>query len=175
MSTFNLSAIRAKLAAEEAAKKQPAGVPVIPASPQPAFATGVALPSTLQPAVQVQAPSTANVMAQMKKLAQNIPADDPKLSAEENYLRQASAMEVQNKIEELSNLLLAQHPTMPVLLQEIHKTLKQQPENVTLLSDEQIGVIVSGLLKHTATAISTKTTTKKTKVSQKLNLSDLGF
>jgi hypothetical protein len=38
---------------------------------------------------------------------------------------------------------------MPTLLREIHTTLRKQPENVTLLSEEEIKVIVNGLQKQT--------------------------
>lgn len=186
--TIDFAAIRAKLAAEKAATaditipaiKQP--VTIIATSTEQ---TGIVhlVPSANAPLAGIvtaptptPTPTTADVMAQMRKLEQNIPADDPKLSAEENYLRQASASEVQDKIQELQERLLSQHPTMPVLLQTIHKLLKQQPDNVTLLSDEQVGVIVSGLLRHTSTEISAKAAGKKTKkVTQKLSLSDLGF
>lgn len=152
--SINLAAIRAKLAAERAGSTP---IPVPTASVPPPT-----IPTT-----------TTQVMSQVNKMVQSLPVDDPKLSAEENYLRQASASEVQDKIQELSERLLTEHPTMPVLLQEIHKLLKQQPDNVTLLSDEQIGAIVSGLLRTTSTQIAT--TTKKKKVSQKLTLEDLGF
>jgi len=53
--------------------------------------------------------------------------------------------EVKEKVAELSNLLLAKHPRMPVLLREIHTTLRAQPENVTLLTDEEVNIIVEGL------------------------------
>lgn len=53
--------------------------------------------------------------------------------------------EVREKVAELSTLLLSKHPKMPVLLREIHTALRAQPENVTLLSEEEISVIVNGL------------------------------
>ena len=52
---------------------------------------------------------------------------------------------VREKVAELSGLLLSKHPKMPVLLREIHTALRAQPENVTLLSEEEISVIVNGL------------------------------
>jgi len=57
--------------------------------------------------------------------------------------------ELKEKCAELSNLLLAKHPRMPVLLREIHTALRQQPENVTLLSEEDISIIVNGLKVQT--------------------------
>lgn len=53
------------------------------------------------------------------------------------------------KVQSLEALLIGQHPQMPVLLSEIHRTLKKQPENVTLLNEEQISIIFRALEKHT--------------------------
>ena len=62
--------------------------------------------------------------------------------------------DLQIKISSLQDALLSAHPTMPVLLQQIHKQLKADPDNVTLLSEEDIGILVSGLKRQTATEIS---------------------
>lgn len=151
--SIDLTALRAKLAAAPAAA-----------------ATTAAQPPAQQ---QLTAPAA---LAAVAALVQNIPADNPKLSVEENYLRQSSAQAVQDKIQQLQQRLLENHPTMPVLLQEIHKTLKQQPDNVTLLSDEQVGVIVRGLLQHTGTTLASAKAAKAKKAAPKnLSLADLGF
>jgi len=57
--------------------------------------------------------------------------------------------EIQMKIAELQEALLSAHPTMPLLLREIHKKLQADPAQVTLLSEEEISVIVSGLKLQT--------------------------
>lgn len=57
------------------------------------------------------------------------------------------------KISELQASLLIQDPMMPHLLRDIHQTLKMDPENVTLLSSDQVAIIVSGLSKQTQTTI----------------------
>lgn len=59
--------------------------------------------------------------------------------------------ELQEKLAALQNAVLARHPTMPTLLQEIHRTLKAQPENVTLMSEDEIAIVVSGLMQQTNT------------------------
>ena len=64
------------------------------------------------------------------------------------------------KVEELKTALLSRHPSMPVLLQEIHKTLKQYPENVTLLKPEEISVIVNGLEQQTQTFLAASIASK---------------
>ena len=57
--------------------------------------------------------------------------------------------ELKSKVAELEQCLLSRHPRMPVLLQEIWKTLREQPENVTLASEEDIRTIVNGLKQQT--------------------------
>ena len=57
--------------------------------------------------------------------------------------------ELKEKCVELSTLLLAKHPRMPVLLREIHTALRAQPENVTLLSEDDIRIVVQGLKVQT--------------------------
>ena len=65
--------------------------------------------------------------------------------------------QLSEKVESLRAALLNRHPSMPTLLQDIHRTLKAQPENVTLLSEDAIGVIVSGLQVQTSTSLAQST------------------
>lgn len=62
---------------------------------------------------------------------------------------------LQIKVSELQNALLTLHPTMPVLLREIHNHLKKDPEIVTLMTEDEIGVVVNGLKRQTTTEIVT--------------------
>lgn len=64
-----------------------------------------------------------------------------------------NVMETKSKIAELSEAILAAHPTMPMLLKQIHTNLKSDPEIVTLLDEEEIQIIVSGLKKQTQTEL----------------------
>lgn len=80
--------------------------------------------------------------------------------------------ELKEKVAKLEEQLLASHPQMPLLLREIHGILRDDPENVTLLTEEEIGIIVSGLKKHTQTEIIAKVTTSKKSV-KKTTLDDL--
>jgi hypothetical protein len=87
------------------------------------------------------------------------------MSTLQTIAQPAAGFDLQTKVAELSQLILDKHPRMPVLLREIHTTLRQYPENVTLLSEEEIGVIVSGLIVQTGVnfaATVTKTTAVKT-------------
>lgn len=84
------------------------------------------------------------------------------------------AFEVQEKLAQLEQALLAGTPTMPTLLREIHRTLKNDPDIVTLLSEEDCSILVRGLKKQTATEIATSATKKKTtKAMSKMTLLDL--
>lgn len=57
--------------------------------------------------------------------------------------------ELQEKVAALSEAILSRHPMMPILLREIHTTLRAYPENVTLASEEEIAIIVEGLKMQT--------------------------
>lgn len=59
------------------------------------------------------------------------------------------------KLDELQAAIAANTPDMPSLLQMIHRNLMQDPEQVTLLTSEQVAVIVNGLKKQTQTEIVT--------------------
>lgn len=83
------------------------------------------------------------------------------------------AEQIKEKIASLQSALLSQHPTMPQLLREIHSTLKANPDCVTLLEEEEIGVIVNGLKRQTATEIATATLKSPKKSIKSIGLADL--
>lgn len=60
-----------------------------------------------------------------------------------------SGTELFDKVSALQEALLSRHPSMPGLLRDIHTTLRAQPENVTLLNEDQISVLVNGLKEQT--------------------------
>lgn len=62
---------------------------------------------------------------------------------------------LKEKVAELSQRILERHPSMPTLLQEIHKTIRQYPEQVTLMSEEEINQVVEGLKIQTGVAFAT--------------------
>ena len=66
-----------------------------------------------------------------------------------------SGFELREKVATLQAQLLSGHPLMPTLLQTIHKQLKADPENMTLLSEEEIQVVVCGLSKQVGVEIVT--------------------
>ncbi len=77
------------------------------------------------------------------------------------------------KMEELRTRIHTQHPQMPSLLKTIHTQLSKDPEVVTLLSEEAIGVIVRGLQVQTKTELVVATTKKaSTAAGKKVKLTD---
>lgn len=65
------------------------------------------------------------------------------------------ADQVKEKIAHLEELLTSQIPSYPTALRDIHALLKKDEEIVTLLTEEEIAVIVTGLKKQTNTVINT--------------------
>lgn len=85
-----------------------------------------------------------------------------------------SHTEISIKIAELENLLKSAHPQMPTLLRDIHRNLQQDPEIVTLLSPEQVAIVVKGLSIQTNTTITTSIVSgAKGKSLKKISLDDI--
>lgn len=87
-----------------------------------------------------------------------------------------TAFELKEKVAQLQEQLLSQHPQLPVLLRTIHKQLREDHELVTTLDDEEIGIIVSGLKRQTNTEITTtvvKSASKKSSGKKSVSIDDL--
>lgn len=70
---------------------------------------------------------------------------------------------LKSRVAELEQALLSKHPSMPTLLREIHTALKQQPENMLLLTDDEANKIFQGLEVQTNThLVQAAVGTKKT-------------
>jgi hypothetical protein len=83
--------------------------------------------------------------------------------------------ELREKVAALETALLEKHPRMPTLLREIWLALKAQPENVTLMSEEDIQKIVAGLQVQTQTFLAAKTVgSKSSSKSIQARLANLG-
>lgn len=83
-------------------------------------------------------------------------------------------VDLENKILALQAATVARLPSMPNILQDIWNALKQQPENVTLLEEEQINIVFQGLEAQTNTRlveIAVKSTKSKSVASKLKNLS----
>lgn len=85
-----------------------------------------------------------------------------------------SLIQVREKILSLQTALLERHPRMPILLQEIHAALKAQPENVTLLPEEEICILVKGLQQQTGVFLAESVVKKKSSTGIQAKIRDLG-
>lgn len=70
------------------------------------------------------------------------------------------AFEVREKLAQLEESLLSNTPGMKTLLRDIHRTLKADPDVVTLLTEDECSTLVRGLKKQTATEIATSAVKK---------------
>jgi hypothetical protein len=57
------------------------------------------------------------------------------------------------KCAELQQALLTENPGYRTILQGIHENIREQPELMYVLSDEEISAVVSGLSKHSNVVI----------------------
>jgi hypothetical protein len=70
--------------------------------------------------------------------------------------------EMQEKVASLQAALLGAHPQIPTLLRTTHTQLRADPELVTTLSDEDVGILVNGLKFQTRTEIAAGPLKKET-------------
>ena len=85
-----------------------------------------------------------------------------------------SHLEISIKIAELEDTLKSAHPSMPTLLREIHRNLQQDPEIVTLLTSEEVSIIVRGLSAQTNVTITTSIVSGgKGKAMKKMTMDDI--
>lgn len=111
--------------------------------------------------------TTSHSEAEIKN---ELPAVVPPIELRELTLGQ----QLSQKVEELGSLILQQHPTMPVLLREIHSTLLKYPEQVTLLKESEINTIVSGLQVQTGVFFASVVTKPKESKSATARIKKLG-
>lgn len=82
-------------------------------------------------------------------------------------------IELENKILTLETAVKERLPGMAGMLQDIWTALKKQPENVTLLSDEQTNIIVQGLEAQTGTKLAEIAIKSSKGGKKKINLDEL--
>lgn len=83
------------------------------------------------------------------------------------------AEQLKEQIAQLQQALVTSNAGMPTMLRTIHTALKVDPHTVTLLSEEEVGILVSGLMKQTNTVIAAAAVKKSTKSLSKISLNDL--
>ncbi len=164
----DIAQLRARLAASAGTPAQTAGTPVTPSPIETKVAQEV---SQVVTPVTPEAQPVNRFLETLQRAKETISSDDS-LADSEKLQKEIEVSELLTKIDELDVRLKASHPLMPTLLREIHTTLRKQPDNITLLEDEQIAVIVRGLLVQTTTTIATKKATSK-KSTKSITIEDL--
>ena len=82
---------------------------------------------------------------------------------------------VKAEIKALESIMLEKRPEQGEALAKIHATLQTYPENVTLLSEAEIGVIIRGLTTQSGIELvkkAAKTATSKTSIKSLANRLD---
>lgn len=89
----------------------------------------------------------------------------------------STVQHVQGKLAELQEALDEQVPGFAYILKDIHESLRADPEVVTILTDEEISVIVKGLERHAGQVVvpakAKKASSKKFAVPKDISASDL--
>lgn len=85
----------------------------------------------------------------------------------------ATPEQIKMNIAELDNLIKTAHPRMPLLLKDIHKVLMADPDTVTVMTEDEVSIIVAGLKKQTATEIATTLTKGKKAALKNTSVDDL--
>ena len=75
-------------------------------------------------------------------------------------------VQVQEKLLGLEEALLKGTPNMATLLGDIHRQLKNDPDVVSVLTDEECNILAEGLKKQTSTELATKVRAKAPKKAQ---------
>lgn len=73
-----------------------------------------------------------------------------------------TALPFKNMLLELEEKLNNRVENFPYLLRDVHQHLRKDPEIVTILTDEEIGLVIRGLKTMTGTILGTTTAAKKT-------------
>ena len=68
----------------------------------------------------------------------------------------SQAFQIREKLAQLEEKLVANVPGIAGLLRDIHRALKNDPDVVTILSEDECATLVNGLKKQTKTEIATK-------------------
>lgn len=102
--------------------------------------------------------------------AEPVASATPKVPAVPQAPSQVTGTPIGRKLEELRTAIEANLPELPHVLKTIHTQLAQDPETVTLLTEEEIGLIVRGLVSHTDTTIIPKPKRGSSKRTQPISL-----
>ena len=167
---IDLAALRAKLAAKTAAVTGDTNNEEIKIVVELPVNSQTERPEVVSSSMAIDV--TASDSVEDNKLVTAVPAASPTTGADRTV--SIDHMDFLSKIQELETAILTQHPTMPVLLMKIHKQIAADPELVTVISEEEIGIIVNGLKIQTKTEL-VGTIAKQSKARDKKTKLDLSM
>lgn len=81
--------------------------------------------------------------------------------------------QIQESIATLKSALVSANPGMPTMLRTIHNNLSRDKDIVTLLTEDEIGILVTGLMAQTNTVIAAVAVKKTTKSLKAIGIDDL--
>lgn len=152
--------VLAKLAALRAGKSTPVA-PQIPTTPEvsnapvnpepvkdPADSSNVVVSNS-----SVGAVVSNNIASSVPSTVENKQSSRVKITLGTERTTEIDHLEFLSKMNQLQEAIHTQHPQMPQLLRVIHKQLLADPELVTLLNEEAIGIVVKGLEIQTKTEL----------------------
>ena len=147
---IDLDALRAKIAAQKAAKLA-ATPPQTPEETKNEISNKTDDNVVAGNAIAVV--STSNDSGSSSTNLQPVPVISPPATLGTSKTTEIDHIDFLSKMNSLASAIHTQHPTMPVLLRQIHKILRDDPELVTTLDDDAVGVIVRGLQLQTKTEL----------------------
>lgn len=150
---IDLAALRAKLAAQKAAAGDVQNTSAYKAATEGAskdvsVSQSTELVPTSSSTAQSADSSTTNSGTTASIQTVNAPA-----TLGTSKTTEIEHLDFLSKMNSLAEAIHKQHPTMPVLLMQIHKQLRTDPELVTTLDEDAIGIIVRGLQIQTKTEL----------------------
>lgn len=162
---IDLAALKAKLAAQQKPASTSGGNNGILSSTQRSGINAANNASSSNANVPVASAVGAVQATSESNISSTVPTVNTPATLGTSKTTEIEHLDFLSKMNSLADAIHKQHPTMPVLLMQIHKQLRSDPELVTTLDEDAIGIIVKGLQVQTKTELVTAATkeTKKKK------------
>lgn len=92
-----------------------------------------------------------------------------------NEDKEAITFRLRQSVSELTAALLAKHPSLATLLKEIHLTIRKYPEQVTILTEEELNGIFHSYEEMSKITLANSVTAKKSSEKNlKTKIKELG-
>jgi len=115
-------------------------------------------------------PEDTTLEEEVQEIRETIPVPTNPAPADNNSVLDT---DLRMKLAELEEQINAAHPMLDALLIQIHKQLKADPAVVTLMTEEEIGVLVKGLMTKTDVVIAETAAKKNKKALKNTSVDDL--